>query len=110
MKLAFVTLWLSVFSLCATSAMADDGILELRIKDHKYTPDYLEVKAGQRFKIRVFNDDPTSEEFESKSMIIEKFIGPKRSILITLGPLKPGAYDFFGCFHPQTAKGQIVAK
>jgi len=94
----------------ATAAHADDGVLELRIKDHKYSPEKLEVKAGERFKIRVFNDDATSEEFESKSMIIEKFIGPKRSILITLGPLKPGEYDFFGCFHPQTAKGKIFAK
>ncbi len=99
--------------LCALvnlNAHADEAIPELRIKDHRYTPDYLEVKAGQRFKIKVFNDDPTSEEFESKSMIIEKFIAPKRSITITLGPLKPGEYDFFGCFHPQTAKGKIVAK
>lgn len=92
--------------------IAEEGesILELHIKDHVYTPNVLEVKAGERFKIRVFNDDPTSEEFESKAMIIEKFIGPKRSIVITLGPLKPGTYDFFGCFHPQTAKGQIIAK
>lgn len=96
--------------LAGASAFANDGVLELRIKDHKYTPDVLEVKAGERFKLRVYNDDPTSEEFESKSMIIEKFIGPKRSILITLGPLKPGEYDFFGCFHPQTAKGKIIAK
>ena len=99
-----------IFLLLAGSARSDDGVFELRIKDHRYTPDRLEVKAGERFKLRVFNDDQTSEEFESKSMIIEKFIGPKRSILITLGPLKPGEYDFFGCFHPQTAKGKIFAK
>lgn len=103
-----------LFVLCAfgisTGSFAEDGILELRIKDHKYTPDRLEVKAGERFKIRVFNDDATSEEFESKSMIIEKFIGPKRSIVITLGPLKPGVYDFFGCFHPKTAQGQVIAQ
>lgn len=94
----------------ASIAYAEDGVLELRIRNHQYTPELLEVKAGERFKIRVHNDDPTSEEFESKSMIIEKFIGPKRSILITLGPLKPGTYDFFGCFHPKTAKGQIIAR
>ena len=84
--------------------------LELRIKDHRYYPDRLEVKAGERFKIKVTNEDATSEEFESKSMIIEKFIGPGRTITVTLGPLKPGTYDFFGCFHPTTAKGQLIAK
>ena len=89
---------------------AQSEILELRIKNHKYTPEILKVKAGERFKLRVFNDDPSSEEFESKAMIIEKFIGPNRSILITLGPLKAGEYDFFGCFHPKTAKGKIIAE
>lgn len=89
---------------------ADDKIPELVIKDHKYFPETLEVKANERFKVKVTNMDSTSEEFESRSLIIEKFIGPKRSIVVTLGPLKPGTYDFFGCFHPQTAKGKIIAK
>lgn len=101
---------LALFVVPLFSARAGEGVLELKIKNHKYTPELLEVKAGERFKIRVTNEDPSSEEFESRSMIIEKFIGPKRSIVITLGPLKPGEYDFFGDFHPGTAKGKIVAK
>lgn len=103
-------LGIAALGLLMQTAFAEDGILELRIKDHKYYPEQLEVKSGERFKIRVTNEDSTSEEFESKTMVIEKFIGPKRSIVITLGPLKPGSYDFFGCFHPSTAKGQITAK
>lgn len=101
---------LATLAFLSATAFAATEVQELRIKGHKYYPDYLEVKAGERFKIKVTNEDPTSEEFESKSMIIEKFIGPQRSITITLGPLKPGSYDFFGCFHPQTANGKIVAK
>ncbi len=92
------------------AALAEDGIIELRVKDHRWEPELIEVKAGERFKLRITNEDPTSEEFESKTMVIEKFIGPKRTLVITLGPLKPGSYDFFGCFHPATAKGQIIAK
>jgi len=103
-------LGLSVPPFVAPTEASTREPLELRIKNHRYSPEILEVKAGERFKIRVYNDDPTSEEFESKSMIIEKFIGPQRSILITLGPLKPGTYDFFGCFHPQTAKGKVLVK
>lgn len=104
------TLILFFFCLSNSSVRAEDPIPELIIKDHRYTPEILEVKAGVRFKIKVTNQDPSSEEFESRSMIIEKFIGPKRSIVITLGPLKPGSYDFFGCFHPDTAMGKIIVK
>jgi plastocyanin len=104
-------LFLLLLRFVCSPARADEGlILELKIKDHKYTPEVLNVKAGERFKIRVTNEDPSSEEFESRSMIIEKFIGPKRSITVTLGPLKAGEYDFFGDFHPDTAKGKVVAK
>ena len=35
---------------------------------------------------------------------------PGKSAEIFIGPLKPGVYDFYGEFHPQTARGQIVAK
>jgi hypothetical protein len=94
------------------SAKSDegDGIQVLTIKNHRYSPEKLEVKAGQRFKLKIINEDATSEEFESKSMIIEKFIAPKKSITVNLGPLKPGEYEFFGCFHPDTAKGVLSAK
>jgi plastocyanin len=92
------------------SRAGDEAIPVLVIKDHKFAPDKVKVKAGSRFKLTIRNDDPTSEEFESNTMIIEKFIGPKRSITVTLGPLKPGVYEFFGDFHPETAKGQLTAE
>ncbi len=96
--------------LFSTSLFAEDKIIELRIKDHKFNIEKLEVKANEKFKIKVFNDDASSEEFESKTMIVEKFIGPKKSLVITLGPLKPGTYEYFGDFHPSTAKGVLTAK
>ncbi len=107
---SFFLIILTALAMNSAPLRAEPEALELRIKGHRYYPELLEVKAGERFKIRITNEDPSSEEFESKSLIIEKFIGPKRTITVTLGPLKPGSYDFFGCFHPQTAKGQIVAK
>lgn len=83
---------------------------ELRIKNHKFNIEKIEVPAGKKFKIKVINEDPTSEEFESNSMIVEKFLGPKRSLTVTLGPLKPGTYEYFGEFHMKTAKGIVIAK
>lgn len=92
------------------NAFADMPYFELRIKNHKFDIERLEVPAGVKFKIKVINEDPTSEEFESNTMIVEKFLGPKKSIVVTLGPLKPGTYEYFGEFHMKTAKGIVVAK
>ncbi len=95
----------------STKVMAEDmPYFELRIKNHKFNIEKIEVPAGKKFKIKVINEDPTSEEFESNSMIVEKFLGPKRSLTVTLGPLKPGTYEYFGEFHMKTAKGIVIAK
>ena len=31
-------------------------------------------------------------------------------ITVYIGPLRPGRYEFFGDFHPDTARGHIVVK
>lgn len=92
-------------------AHADEmKLYELKIKNHKFDKETLTVEANKKFKLKIINDDPSSEEFESLSMIVEKFIGPKRSITVTIGPLKPGTYDYFGEFHASTCKGILTAK
>jgi hypothetical protein len=92
-------------------ALADEiPMFELRIKDHKFNNPALVVPANQKFKLKIINEDPSSEEFESASMTVEKFIGPKKTISITLGPLKPGTYDYFGEFHRATCTGKLTAK
>jgi hypothetical protein len=87
---------------------ADD--LVLTIKDHKFTPETLEVPAGQKLKIRVVNQDPTPEEFESYELNREKIIAGNSEAVIFINPLKAGTYPFFGEFNMDTAKGQLVAK
>lgn len=100
-----------LFLLTINTLMADElPLVELRIKDHKFNLERIEVKANQRIKFRVYNDDSMSEEFESRSLIVEKFIGPKKSLTFILGPFKPGTYEYFGDFHPTTAKGILVVK
>ena len=99
------------FILFTNIASAQDmKIIELHIKNHKYDIEKIEVEANKKFKLKIYNDDPSSEEFESRSMVVEKFIGPKKSITITIGPLKPGTYDYFADFHPSTGKGILIAK
>jgi hypothetical protein len=82
----------------------------LTLKNHRFTPTELKVKANQKFKLVVVNQDNAFEEFESKKMVIEKFVNPKGKLNLVVGPLKPGTYDFFGEFHMSTAKGNLIAE
>lgn len=82
----------------------------LVIREHRFEPAELEVPAGQKIKLVVKNEDPTPEEFESHSLKREKIIPGKSQVTVSIGPLDPGTYDFFGEFHEETAKGRIVAK
>ena len=82
----------------------------LTIKDGRFIPETVEVKAGERFKIVVHNEGPGPEEFESKELRKETVLAEGVTRSVVFAPLKPGTYSFFGEFHPETAKGQIVAK
>ena len=82
----------------------------LSVKDGKFSPEKVEVPAGQKFKLVVKNEGPGTEEFESSDLNREKLITPGQSAVIFIGPLKAGSYGFYGEFHPQTARGQIVAR
>jgi len=82
----------------------------LVIKDHKFVPAELTVPAETKIKLRVDNQDPTPEEFESYSLNREKIISGRRKATIFIGPLAPGRYEFFGEFNPKTAQGVIIAK
>ncbi|MHB8535035.1 MAG: cupredoxin domain-containing protein [Sulfuricaulis sp.] len=82
----------------------------LTVKDGRFTPEKLEVPAGRKFKLIVKNEGPGPEEFESSDLNREKLITAGNSVVIFIGPLDPGTYGFYGEFHPQTARGQIVAR
>ena len=40
----------------------------------------------------------------------EKVVSGKGKIIVFIGPLKPGIYQYFGDFHQNTAKGTIVVE
>jgi hypothetical protein len=80
------------------------------IKDHKFTPTEIRVPANKRVEITVINDDATPEEFESKTMKVEKVILGKSKGVVRIGPLKAGRYPFVGEFHESTAKGVVIAE
>ena len=82
----------------------------LTAKDGRFLPEKIEIPADQKIRLIVKNEGPGPEEFESSKLNREKVIMPGQSADIFIGPLKPGIYDFYGEFHPHTARGQIVVK
>jgi len=93
-------------------AQAQESVQEIQItiRDHQFMPSEVKVKEGIKLKLSVRNEDPTAEEFESFSLNREKVVRPGQTVTIFLPPLKPGGYDFFGEFHPQTANGRLIAE
>lgn len=89
---------------------AADPEFTLIIEGHKFAPAELEVPAGQKLRLVVENRDPTPEEFESYALNREKIVPGNGRIVVFVGPLKPGRYEFFGEFNPATARGWLVAR
>ena len=100
----------AVFLAPPVTARADDEPIILTIKDHRFTPEIVEVPAGKKIKLLVRNEDPTPEEFESYELNREKVIPGGSQAVVIIGPLEPGTYEFFGEFNIDTAQGKIVAK
>lgn len=92
------------------SLAAADEERALTIKDHVFSPQEITVKAHTKIKLVVTNQDAAAEEFESPSLNREKLIRAGQSATILLPPLKPGRYEFFGEFHPETARGAVIAE
>ncbi len=94
----------------ADAAAADLHEVSLVIKDHRFQPADLVVPAGRKIKLTVVNRDTTAEEFESYELNREKVVAGSSSIVVYIGPLRPGSYPFFGEFHMDTAKGNLIAR
>ena len=108
--LHFLFLTLLSVGMTANNALAADPELLLVIKNHQFEPSELKVPAGQRVKLIVHNQDPTPEEFESRSMNREKVVPGGSKVSIYIGPLKPGRYSFYGEYNEASAKGVVVAQ
>jgi hypothetical protein len=96
--------------ICATmsSARAEETY-KLMLKDHRFTPSELNVRANERFTVEVENLDSTPAEFESGDLRIEKFVVGGGKITVKVRALKPGTYKFFDEYNPDTSGGTIVA-
>ena len=103
---------LSVIALAALHVHAADADVTLTIENHAFSPKEVKIPAGKKVKLLVVNKDATPAEFESKPLSREKLIPAKSSVVILLGPLKPGRYAFVEEYHETEAgaQGTIVVE
>jgi len=103
--LAFALMALPV----ATAARADDAIV-VHLKNHRFTPSVIKVKANKPSMIILHNDDDSADEFDSASLKIEKVVPGRAKGNIRVRALAPGKYPFMGEFHAATAQGVVIAE
>lgn len=94
----------------AGPVQAGEPELRLVLKDHVFVPAEITAPAGQKLKLVIENQDPTPEEFESYALNREKIVPGGGRIVVYVGPLKPGRYEFFGEFNARTARGWLVVQ
>lgn len=95
---------------CQAAMAADIHETTIVVEDHRFVPSELAVPADRKIKLTVVNKDSTAEEFESYELDREKIVVGNSSIVVFVGPLKPGRYPFFGEFHMETAKGVLIVE
>ena len=91
-------------------ALADDAGIPLKLKNHRFTPAEIHVKANVPNVITMSNEDATAEEFDSTSLKVEKVVAGNSSGNVRIRPLAPGRYPFMGEYHSDTAQGVVVAE
>lgn len=103
---------LSALAAAALPGPALAGRPEVRIviKDHRFSPDEVTIPADTKVTLVIENQDRTPEEFESHDLGREKIVPGTGQVVVFVGPLKPGRYEFFGEFNPSTARGWLVVK
>ncbi|MDD5241478.1 MAG: cupredoxin domain-containing protein [Sulfuricella sp.] len=93
------------------AALAEDlPTFKLTAKNGRFYPETIEAPAGVKFRIAITNEGPGAEEFESLELRKETVLAPGVTRTLVFAPMKAGTYKFFGEFHLDTAKGQIVVK
>ncbi len=100
----------AVLALVPAGAMAQDNTASVTLKNHRFTPAEIHVKANTPTTVTLTNDDDQTEEFDSTSLKIEKIVTGHSTGTMRLRPLRPGRYPFMGEFHSDTAQGVVVAE
>ena len=112
-KLSRLAMAVSLALLTTPAAMAQEAQpLEITFNNGAVSPSELRVPAGTILKITIINDGDGPTEFDSKSLHVERVLGPHSRMVITLRNLAPGTYAFVEEFSGdmETAQGVIIAE
>ena len=101
---------LFLFLLHSFCIRAETQVFQLVLENHVFTPAELTIPANEKVKIVIKNKDDTAEEFDSFDLNRERVIFAKRDATIFVGPLATGQYEFFGEYHPNSARGVVIVK
>jgi hypothetical protein len=102
-------LLLAVVFLFPGGAHAQNPTFSISIQNDKFVPSELDVPAGQKIELHVTNERASASEFESFQLRREKIVPAGEQVIVYVGPLRPGTYDFFDDFNP-TTRGHLIAR
>lgn len=108
--LAAVLACLLVTTLSPVMAADEMPSFRLECNNGVFKPKKLQVPAGKKFRIDIFNTGTEAIEFESLQLRKEKALNPGGNSFVVVYPLDAGEYKFFDDFHIQVGQGSIVAK
>ncbi len=94
----------------AAAPVTAQTVIEVVIRNHRFTPAEIHVAAGRPAVLHIRNQDPLAEEFDSPALKIEKVIAGGHDGDVRLRPLDKGRYPFTGEYHAATAHGVVVAQ
>lgn len=106
--------WMLSLMLFLTSfyqqAYAKTKEFHLTLENHVFTPSELIIPANEKVKLIIHNKDSVAEEFDSFDLNREKVLFPDKKTTIFIGPLTPENYEYFGEYHPNSARGVIIVE
>src|SRR3954447_5077641 len=109
-RMMIAALWGASFLMLASGASAQEVALRLTIKNNRFEPAELRAPAGKPIRLHIQNLDRTPEEFESKTLRVEKIVPAQSDATVQIRALQPGRYRFYGEFHEATAQGALVVE
>ena len=92
------------------ASAGDATNIPVTLRDHRFAPSEIHVPAGKPVILKITNNDPTAEEFDSSSLKIEKVIAGGNYGTVRLRPLGPGRYPFMGEYHSDTVQGVVISE
>ncbi len=81
----------------------------ITLKNGKFTPANLSLPANKKIKLTVRNEDAMPVEFESSDLDREQVVAAHDDIIVYLGPLQSGVYNYFDDFNRKIT-GKITVK